>query len=103
MSYTWQISPDGTSWGNLSGRAVSGTTFSYPTSPTVNLTGLSLDLDDYQFRVIVENATDPSCVVTSTAVTLNVICTNPTISDPTIRLNGGSWKYSFIYSNGDSC
>ncbi len=55
--------------------------FPSPTSPTVNLTGLSLDLDDYQFRVIVENATDPSCVVTSTAVTLNVICTNPTISD----------------------
>ena len=81
VSYTWQISPDGTSWGNLSGGAVSGTTFSSPTSPTVNLTGLSLDLDDYQFRVIVENATDPSCVVTSTAVTLNVICTNPTISD----------------------
>ena len=80
VSYTWQISPDGNSWENLSSGAVSGTTFSSPTAATVNLTGLSLDLDDYQFRVIVENATDASCVVTSTAVTLNVNCTNPTIT-----------------------
>ena len=80
VSYTWQISPDGSSWEDLSSGAVSGTTFSSPTAATVNLTGLSLDLDDYQFRVIVENATDASCVVTSTAVTLNVNCTNPTIT-----------------------
>ncbi|MDC1011789.1 gliding motility-associated C-terminal domain-containing protein [Flavobacteriaceae bacterium] len=80
VSYTWQISPDGISWEDLSSGAVSSTTFSSPTAATVNLTGLSLDLDDYQFRVIVENATDASCVVTSTAVTLNVNCTNPTIT-----------------------
>jgi len=80
VSYTWQLSPDGSSWEDLSSGAVSGTTFSSPTAATVNLTGLSLDLDDYQFRVIVENATDASCVVTSTAVTLNVNCTNPTVT-----------------------
>ena len=80
VSYTWQISPNGSSWEDLSSGAVSGTTFSSPTAATVNLTGLSLDLDDYQFRVIVENATDASCVVTSTSVTLNVNCTNPTIT-----------------------
>lgn len=80
VSYTWQISPNGSSWEDLSSGAVSGTTFSSPTAATVNLTSLSLDLDNYQFRVIVENATDASCVVTSTTVTLNVNCTNPTIT-----------------------
>jgi gliding motility-associated-like protein len=117
-SYTWQISPNGSSWEDLSSGAVSGTTFSTPTVATVNLTGLSLDLDDYQFRVIVENATDASCVVTSTSVTLNVNCTNPTItgqpSDVTVapgtatsftvtgtHANGVKYRW-YISTNGGS-
>ena len=105
VSYTWQISPDGNSWANLSSGAVSGTTFSSPTSSTVDLTGLSLDLDDYQFRVIVEDAIDPSCVVTSTGVTLNVICTNPTISDQPSDLtvapgSTASFTVSGTHANG---
>ncbi|MDG1028638.1 MAG: hypothetical protein P8O98_06520, partial [Flavobacteriaceae bacterium] len=105
VSYTWQISPDGNSWEDLSSGAVSGTTFSSPTAATVNLTGLSLDLDDYQFRVIVENATDASCVVTSTAVTLNVNCTNPTItgqpSDLTVTAGSpASFTVTATHANG---
>ncbi|MGB1454418.1 MAG: hypothetical protein ACPG7A_03040, partial [Flavobacteriaceae bacterium] len=118
VSYTWQISPDGNSWEDLSSGAVSGTNVSTPTLATVDLTGLSLDLDNYQFRVIVENATDASCVVTSTAVTLNVNCTNPTItgqpSDVTVapgtpvtftvtgtHANGVKYQW-FISTNGGS-
>ena len=105
VSYTWQISPDGNSWANLSSGAVSGTIFSSPTSSTVDLTGLSLDLDDYQFRVIVQDAIDPSCVVTSTAVTLNVICTNPTISNQPSDLtvapgSTASFTVSGTHANG---
>jgi len=105
VSYTWQISPDGNSWENLSSGNVSGTNISTPTLARVNLDGLSLDLDDYQFRVIVENATDASCVVTSTSVALNVNCTNPTItgqpSDLTVTAGSpASFTVTATHANG---
>ncbi|MBS1950893.1 MAG: internalin, putative [Cytophagales bacterium] len=83
LSYQWQVSTDGgATWSNLS----NGAPYSNVTTSTLNLTGVTVALNAYQYRCVVTTLTNGvSCPANTTAATLTVNPL-PTSTDPLPQL-----------------
>ena len=64
-SYQWQLSTDnGTAWNNI----INGGVYSNATTATLNLTGVTLVMNNYQYRCIVTSSTCPPAATSSSAI-----------------------------------
>ncbi|MDP4210780.1 MAG: Ig-like domain-containing protein, partial [Bacteroidota bacterium] len=72
LSYQWQVNT-GSGWNNVT----DGSVYSGATSTTLNITGATVGMNNYQYQVIVSGSCSPA--VTSNAVRL-VVNANPSIS-----------------------
>lgn len=88
LGYQWQLSTDGGStWNNL----LNGAPYSNVTTSTLNLTGITLSMNSYQYRCVATGTCAPAATSTAAVLTvgdLPVVTTHP--SNATVCTNGNT-------------